>query len=105
MMENDGDGFSNVGDDVWVVGVNSHMIRDNWVVSDVHVDNDIRKQCERQECDESEISNHRTLHPREQNLNGSNKLLPQISQMWATPLPDFGWGLSFRNNTLALFIT
>ena len=46
-----------------------------------------------------------TLHPKEQNLNGSSKLLPQISQMWETPFPDFGCGLSFRNNTLALFIT
>lgn len=46
-----------------------------------------------------------TLQPREQKRNGSNKLLPQISQIWAPPFPAFGWGLSFKNITLALLIT
>lgn len=47
-----------------------------------------------------------TLQPSEQKRNVSKRLLPQISQMWGTPLfPALGWGLSFRNITLALFIT
>lgn len=46
-----------------------------------------------------------TLQPSEQNRSASNKLLPQISQMCETAFPDLGCGLSFRNRTLALFIT
>jgi hypothetical protein len=47
MMLNDGDGLSNVGDDVWVVGVIPIYDEYNWVVNDVHVDNDmdIRQFC------------------------------------------------------------
>lgn len=46
-----------------------------------------------------------TLQPSEQKRSASNKLLPQISQMCETAFPDLGCGLSFRNKTLALFMT
>jgi len=45
-----------------------------------------------------------TLQPREQNLKESRRLLQQISQVFVTPLPILGWGLSLRNTIFALLI-
>lgn len=45
-----------------------------------------------------------TLHPREQNLKETRRLLQQISQVFVTPFPGLCCGLSFRKTIFALLI-
>lgn len=45
-----------------------------------------------------------TLQPSEQKRNESRRLLQQISQVFVTPLPILGWGLSLRKTIFALLI-
>lgn len=45
-----------------------------------------------------------TLQPREQKRKESRRLLQHISQVFVTPLPILGWGLSLRNTIFALLI-
>lgn len=44
------------------------------------------------------------MQPREQNLKESRRLLSQTWQVFVTPLPGLGCGLSFKKTTLALLI-
>ena len=78
-----------------------------WVVNDVDDDDDRWEQWKiiKKNFIKKMAKKLLTLQPSEQKRNVSKRLLPQISQMCETPFPDFGWGLSLRNKTLALFIT
>lgn len=49
-------------------------------------------------------SSSSTLQPREQKVKESRRVRWQMRQVLVTPLPGLGWGLSFKNTILALFI-
>lgn len=44
------------------------------------------------------------LQPREQKVKESRRLRSQTRQVFVTPLPGLGWGLSFKKTILALFM-